>query len=103
MNKNNINIQPIWLNDLFCIFESIEGLSQVILFGSRARGDHKLKSDIDLAIISKNKKTTAEFIAKIEESNILLKVDVVEINKSTNPKLSQNIKNDGIVIWERKL
>ena len=44
-------------------------ISKVILFGSRARGDYKKISDIDLAVTGGN---TALFAADMEETSTLL-------------------------------
>ena len=50
-------------------------VEKVILFGSRARGDYKERSDIDLAFSGGN---SSEFILTVdEETSTLLKFDVV--------------------------
>lgn len=103
MNKNQFNIKPIYIKILYDIFYNTPNLQQVILFGSRARGDHKPLSDIDLAISTDNLKAIKYIKSKIEESNILLKVDVVELNSIESQKLIDNIIADGVVIWDRNL
>jgi uncharacterized protein len=101
MKKNKFNIKQQWIQDFYTIFENINSLDEVILFGSRARGDHKSRSDIDLAIDIKNNKTYSQLLAAIEESNILLKVDLIDINTIDNPVFLKNIKKDGIIFWKR--
>ena len=91
MNNKNINIKPIYLKILIEIFEYTPVFDQVMLFGSRARGDHKPKSDIDLAI-NTNNLTALKFIkSQVDESNILLKVDIVDNNYVESTKLVENI------------
>jgi uncharacterized protein len=102
MKKNNINIDKKWLEILFEIFEDTKGLDKVILYGSRARGDHKPKSDIDLAIDVDSYEIGSHLYSVIEESNILLSVDVVVLKYVESKKFLDNVKNQGIVIWERK-
>jgi uncharacterized protein len=101
MKSQKINIKPLYLKMLFEIFENTPNLDQVVLFGSRARGDHKPKSDIDLAITTNNLKALKFIKSQVEESNILLKVDVIDINYVESPKLVENINSDGIILWKR--
>ena len=57
---------------------------QIILFGSRARGDFNRFSDIDIGILPKNecnKKKLTILKEKLEDMNIPYKVEVVDISK----------------------
>jgi predicted nucleotidyltransferase len=57
---------------------------QIILFGSRARGDFNKFSDIDIGILPKNecnKKKLTILKEKLEDMNIPYKVEVVDISK----------------------
>ena len=60
--------------------------AKAILFGSRARGDARKWSDIDLAIDSKNE-LPPEILSALreafEDSNILLNVDVVDLRDAS--------------------
>ena len=51
-------------------------ITKVLLFGSRARGDYKERSDIDLAVIGGKVELFA--ITVDEETSTLLKYDVVK-------------------------
>lgn len=76
---------------------------KIILFGSRARGDFRGSSDIDLAIFSKCKSSmeAADFTNDIEKLDTLFKFDLVFINSSTDENLLDNINKEGMVIMER--
>ncbi len=74
-------------------------LKKVILFGSRARGDYKEKSDIDLAVTGGN--VAAFSIAVDENTSTLLKFDIVDLDASVQEELSQSIEREGIVIYEK--
>lgn len=50
--KNNFGINEESFKELINLFKSMNSLDKVYLFGSRARGDYKKESDIDLAIES---------------------------------------------------
>ena len=74
-------------------------LHRVILFGSRARGDFKERSDIDLAASGGN--ISAFSLAVDEETDTLLKYDVVDLDRPVDPALLDNIRKDGIMLYEK--
>lgn len=74
-------------------------VDKVILFGSRARGDYKERSDIDLACSGCN---VAQFILDVEENtSTLLKFDIVNLDSSVKAELLESIKREGILIYEK--
>lgn len=74
-------------------------LDKVILFGSRARGDYKRISDIDLAVIGGD---TARFSLDVEEeTSTLLKYDIVDLGKPVQKDLMVSIKREGVVLYEK--
>ncbi len=75
------------------------GVEKVILFGSRARGDHNRTSDIDLAVSGGN---AAGFAADIEEETAtLLEYDIVDLAKPVNRDLLESIRKEGKVLYEK--
>lgn len=74
-------------------------IQRVLLFGSRARGDYRPRSDIDLAISGGN--TAAFTLAVDEETDTLLKYDVVNLDGAVQPELLQEIEKDGKVLYEK--
>lgn len=90
------------------ILEALQGagekfnLDQIILFGSRARGDNFERSDIDLALRAKDAKQYYEILDYIEEIETLLIFDVVDMNSSAFSRdLCEEIKRDGVLIYEK--
>jgi len=85
--------------------QSIAGkylIKKIILFGSRARGDNKPTSDIDIAVYTFPKfDSEGLFVSEIQDLDTLLKIDIVFLDDITNEKLISNIKDEGIVIYER--
>lgn len=74
-------------------------LDRVILFGSRARGDNRERSDIDLAIQGGD---TVAFTASADEDiSTLLMFDVVDLDKPVQSELLEEIRKDGVVIYEK--
>ena len=72
---------------------------KVVLFGSRARGDNRERSDIDLAIQGGD---TVAFAASADEDiPTLLMFDVVDLDKPVQSELLEEIRKDGVVIYEK--
>lgn len=77
-------------------------LQKIVLFGSRARGDHRETSDYDLAVFGDELTAgeKAQLALEIEDLNTLHKFDIVWINKQAEPQLIANIAREGVVIYE---
>lgn len=74
-------------------------LKLVILFGSRARGDYKRTSDIDLAISGGN---AAGFTLDVEErTSTLLSFDVVNLDRPVQQELRKSIELEGKILYEK--
>ncbi len=71
-------------------FKKFQDIEEVILFGSRAKGNSRNGSDIDIAIKTNNDNTRLELSAYLNQvAAIPYRVDVVEYNQH----LSNDIKN----------
>ena len=74
------------------------GVRKVILFGSRARGDCRERSDIDLAVSGGN---IAEFSDEADEKIwTLLLIDVVNLDRGISDELRKEIERDGVLLYE---
>lgn len=73
-------------------------VKKVILFGSRARGDNRARSDIDLAVSGGS---ALDFYYDLEEEAwTLLLFDVVNLDRGVSPELQREIDRDGVVLYE---
>lgn len=97
-DRNETGIRQKVINEIID-YAGLYELKKVILFGSRARGDYKEKSDIDLAVTGGN--VAAFSIAVDENTSTLLKFDIVDLDVSVQEELSQSIEREGIVIYEK--
>lgn len=94
---------PIYLPN--GLAEQLAGLARLhnakrlVLFGSRARGDHKPRSDIDLAVYDMPEQERAAFWLDAEELPTLLKFDIVHIMPGMDPKFIENIEKDGVTLY----
>ncbi len=74
-------------------------IEKVILFGSRAKGTHTERSDIDIAVSGGD---SDGFYWDIKEKvHSLLSFDIVEFNGSVSDELKKEIERDGITIYEK--
>ncbi|MCD8364804.1 MAG: nucleotidyltransferase domain-containing protein [Clostridiales bacterium] len=74
-------------------------LEQVILFGSRARGDHTERSDIDLAV--RGGDFDAFYWDIKEKAHTLLMFDIIDLNSNVSDDLKEEIERDGVIIYEK--
>lgn len=77
-------------------------VESVVLFGSRARGDHSDTSDYDIAIFGKHLSLMDQMLLRgaLEDIHTLKKIDVVFVSEDLNEVLMENIKKEGVVIYE---
>ncbi|MBQ7563678.1 MAG: nucleotidyltransferase domain-containing protein [Lachnospiraceae bacterium] len=74
-------------------------IERVILFGSRARGDFKERSDIDLAFQGGD---TVNFSLDVdEETSTLLMFDLVDLGRPVSEELRQVIFSEGVTVYEK--
>lgn len=74
-------------------------VKKVILFGSRARGDYKERSDIDLAFCGGN---SSQFILSVdEETSTLLEFDIIDLDKPIREELQESIDREGVLLYEK--
>ncbi len=83
------------------VFKQFSALEKVILFGSRAMGNHKQGSDVDLAVKGiLNQDTVFKIKDLLEESTTLpYFFDVVDYQTIKNPALKNHINKDGVEIY----
>ncbi len=94
----NDGLKEKYRQTLIQILTTYPGVEGAILFGSRARGNFRPGSDIDLALIGQTL-TLADLIQLkdlIEQTNIPHKVDILLMHKLNNPNLHQSIQSNGI-------
>lgn len=87
------------LSERLGLFPSVE---RVILFGSRARGDARWSSDIDLAVScpQAGRDEWTKIWNEVDEAPTLLDLDLVRL-EDASPGLREVIRNEGKVLYER--
>lgn len=94
-------LSPRVIAEMNEIFRSCSNLESALLFGSRACGNYKKTSDIDLAVTGCNFSDILRLQESFADSNIIYTVDVVDYNKASQ-ELRDDIDEEGIIIFSRK-
>ena len=77
-------------------------IDRIVLFGSRARGNAKKNSDIDLAVFpSPNFNSRGYFSSAMDDLETLLKIDLVFVDEQTDVTLLESIRQEGVLLYER--
>ena len=74
---------------------------KIVLFGSRARGDNRERSDIDIAVYGMPEENQGLFWSAVDDLPSLLSVDIVHITDGTDAALLKNIKRDGVTVMNK--
>lgn len=90
-------------DEMTAIFSKCDNLEKVILYGSRAKGNYKKFSDVDITLEGDNLTLADLFQIQdlLYESDLPYMYDVLIFSKITNPDLIDHIRRRGVVIWER--
>ena len=84
-------------------FARVSEVEQVILYGSRARGDYHKGSDIDLMLIGAN--ITPRLLSKMdmEIDDLLLPyfVQISDRKEIRDARFLEVVEKEGVVFWER--
>lgn len=96
-NMGETGIKPMVIEEI-CGFARKYDVKKVILFGSRARGNFKEKSDIDLAVQGGD---FIRFMLDVnEETSTLLSFDIINLDEEIMSELRESIEKEGKVIYE---
>ncbi|MGN0242813.1 MAG: nucleotidyltransferase family protein [Lachnospiraceae bacterium] len=91
-------IHPKVISEIVMLAEKYH-LNNVLLFGSRARGDYRERSDIDLAFSGGD---VVRFAIDVEETtSTLLKFDLVNLDGAVQEELLESIKKEGVILYEK--
>ena len=87
------------INDIFTKYPAVE---RAILYGSRAKGNFKNGSDIDLTLLGDNLKLSVIYKIENEIDDLLLPYtfDISIYNQISNDALIEHINRVGVVFYE---
>ncbi len=102
--NNNFGIYNNSFSLIIAEIKEIEEIEKAVIFGSRAMGNYKKGSDIDIAIFGN--KITFRILSSLhyqlnEEIATPYFIDVVHFEKIKNDELKRHILEEGKIIYEQ--
>lgn len=104
MSEREFGLYPSSLATVRGILERYPVVERAIVYGSRAKGNYKNGSDIDLTLIGAGLDfdTLGSIAGDLDDSDIPYKVDLSILANITNPNLVEHIQRVGKVFYERE-
>ena len=90
------------LSTLNAIFRKYPGIKQAVLYGSRAKGNYRKGSDIDLSLKTEDSFSHTDLLriaGDFDDSDMPYFVDVSVYDTLSNPNLKAHIDRVGKVIY----
>ena len=87
---------------LNAIFMKYPGIKQTVIYGSRAKGNYRAGSDIDLTLMTDETFTHTDLLhiaRDFDDSNLPYLVDVSIYNKLSNADLKAHIDRAGKILY----
>ncbi|GAB7026445.1 nucleotidyltransferase domain-containing protein [Geotalea toluenoxydans] len=103
MNDMRFGLKESTIDRLNHVFAAYPQIKQVIIYGSRAKGNYRIGSDIDLTMVGDDL-THSQLLRIANELDDLLlpyKIDLSLLRQIGNPDLVEHIKRVGKVFYER--
>lgn len=85
------------------VFSKYPQIEKVLIYGSRAMGNYKPASDIDLTLIGRNIDLSLKLKIEFELDDLMLpyKFDISIFDKITNPEFIDHINRVGMEFYQR--
>jgi len=101
MNKFGINESSIDI--LYTIFSKYEQVKEVVLYGSRAKGNYHDRSDVDMVICNSqiDRHVLGQIILEINNNNFPHIIDIQLFDNLKNKKLIEHILRVGKTLYKR--
>jgi uncharacterized protein len=102
--KNTLGLTDIDIEEIISVLKQSAEVEEAIVFGSRAKGNYRAGSDVDMAL--KGKEVTFRTISGVsnhlnEETNLPYRFDIVNYATISNPDLVAHIDRVGLVIYQK--
>lgn len=107
MNKttNNFGLSEETTNTLLEVFQKFPQVKEVKVFGSRAIGNYRPGSDIDLALYADSlvHHDYMEILRELEDLELLYEIDCIDYHNIKEPALQEHIDIVGKTLYKGDL
>jgi predicted nucleotidyltransferase len=100
---NTFGLRPDTLADIQDVLIRFPEVQKCVVYGSRAMGNYRHNSDIDLVLVGENLTLTDLLRIETELEELLLpyQIDLSIFNQIDNPDLVKHIKEHGKSLFEK--
>ncbi|MGO3740250.1 MAG: nucleotidyltransferase domain-containing protein [Marinomonas foliarum] len=99
MTPSQFGIPTSLLEKMSETFSKYPDIEKVTLFGSRATGNFRNGSDIDLSISTPKADIIPTLRVELDDLNSPYMIDLVDENNLTNQALLKQIRESGVIIY----
>ena len=91
--------------EIQAVLAQFPDVERAVLYGSRAKGNHRPGSDIDLTLIGAGltSKILGQIQGELEDGYLPYSFDVSIMHQITQPDLLDHIRRVGVVFYEKKV
>lgn len=90
------------IDDIYSCFARFSQIEKVIVYGSRAMGNYRPGSDIDLTIVGDlNRNDLIKLETLLDDLLLPYKIDLSILNQIHSPELSDHIHRHGLVFYQK--
>ncbi len=103
MSSHEFGLPPATLSTIRCILAEVPAVKKAVIYGSRAKGTHRLGSDIDLTLFGEelNLDILGQIATCLYESPIPYQVDLSIFEQIEHAGLREHIERVGKLFYER--
>jgi predicted nucleotidyltransferase len=104
MNKDQFGLPAHTLETINTLLTGFPGIKSALIYGSRAKGNYRNGSDIDITLITDGTFTHLELLnlrSRFDDSDMPYMVDVSIFNELRNENLKAHIQRVGKALYER--
>lgn len=98
-------LPPETLTKIRCVFTDHPNVQKVVLYGSRAKGNYKTGSDIDLTMFGSTltHKDLLSISSALDDLLLPYLIDLSIFDHLTHEDLREHIQKVGVVVYEKRL
>src|SRR5260370_12418711 len=99
----NIELRDNDLAALRGTFSRFPSVREVRIFGSRANGNARRASDLDLAVFAPDATPDewARLCEELERTPVIYELEIVRAERTVNSRLREKIEREGVTVYEQ--